>query len=218
MEGFTKRRWIAVTFVVVILPISLLTTFKLTHILPEVIIAETIERDAVSWNMTRPMGDTAIDEEIKNVYCDEASVELGIYLHSYHRDWSRYGYNDTIAFRVVAATNTTMGFVYSVVIKFSHVDDYSMLFASHENYNRLENLDLKEKYSSATPQREGYVVAVSINQPTDCFLEVEVDWVFIDSNDQNHKLDVTLEATYFNGTTYQRIVLPVTLQMLVPTG
>jgi len=218
LEGFNKRKWTAITLAAVILPISLLTTFKLTGIIPEPVAPETTTVDAVSWNMTQPMGDiTTIDEDVKSLYYDEASIEFNVHIHTYFHNWGRYDYNDVVAFRVSAEANTTVGFIYSVTIKFFQLDSNSVLFWYYDNdrYDRLENLTLKEKYSSATPQREGYVTAFSINQPEHCLLEGEADWVLTYSEDQNYEVSVTLEVIYFNGSSYQKVVMPIQLMVKI---
>jgi hypothetical protein len=220
LEGPVRRKWIAITLAAVVLPLSLLTMFKLTGVIPESITLEkTIVRDTVRWNMTQPMGDiTTIDEDVKSLYYDEASIEFNVHIHTYFHNWGRYDYNDVVAFRVSAEANTTVGFIYSVTIKFFQLDSNSVLFWYYDNdrfSDRLENLTLKEEYGSVTPQKEGYVTAVSMNQPDHCLLEVEVDWVLTYSNDLSHEVNVTLEVIYFNGSSYQKVVMPIQLMVKI---
>jgi hypothetical protein len=226
LEGFGKRKWIAITFVAIILPISLLTTFKLTGIIPEPTVSEIITVDSVNWNMTRPLnpdgGYCNIGETVENTYVNnEVAVGLCVnaaeYVHDPSPEVGPYFGRDGVGFAVFANFSIPKGFGVSLVVKYLPTDDNATVYVETSDYAVIqENVSVTDIRWFGTNENEAYAKAEILNSP--CYLNIDAYWVFDDQNSIDHTLNVTLEATYFNGTTYRRIVLPVTLQILIPVG
>ena len=80
-----SSKWASLALLSIIVPVSLLATFRLTGVLPEPPKPETITVETVSWNMSRPSDFTTVDERVENVYADDvALVRLGIFIGGYY--------------------------------------------------------------------------------------------------------------------------------------
>lgn len=219
----TNRRWISLALMSVIVPISLLATFRLTGILPEPPTPETINVETVPWNMSRPVNVDiiTIDKWTKNSYTDNiAFIELSIQFVGYWENkpgwWPSDGDDDAIYLRIVATANVSEGFIYSMIIKFPEVDADAVLYID-QNKGFRELINLKEGLISwSSKYKKGaYFEALAFNQPKDALLSIMAYWVLQDQNNIDHWLTVTLETTLFNGTAYQKMIMPMRLGVLV---
>lgn len=221
MEGFTKRKWLSVTLLAVILPMSLLVTFRLTGIMKEPPTPEVIMGGTVSWNITKQQKSVTLDEAVENLYqSDDAfvSVTFVVPIGSYivHPSQGRYPYKDSIDFGIEASVNASLGFIHSVHVNFSRTDrNSSLLIYRDPDLVETYNLDILRHDLWATPSSEGHVMAKAANQTNHAFLRIWADWVFL-SKEANHSITVTLETTVFNGTSYIRIVMPIQLGVNAP--
>jgi len=225
LEGFAKRKWVAITLAAVILPMSLLTTFKLTGIIPESQTPEIITVDAVNWNMTRslhPGGIYDIGETVENIYAtNEVAVMLRVDVCSYVDDpdpvVGPYFGRDGVCFTLSANFSIPKGFGVSLVVKYLPADDNATVYVQTSNWAVIkENISVTGIKWFGTSENEAYTKAEILNSP--CCLDTQAYWVFDDQNTIDHTLNVALEATYFNGTTYQKIVLPVALHIFPDAG
>lgn len=139
----SKRKWLPITILAVVIPIGLLTAFKLTGIIPEPpTIAETILCDPVAWNMTRPTkqlippGVTIIrwiNNTYKNVQ-DEAYINFSIMVIKYYENdpgAPAYG-NDYVKLRIVATANSRRGVNYHRSIR----DPDYRWYEAYENFSQ----------------------------------------------------------------------------------
>jgi hypothetical protein len=54
-----------------------------------------------------------------------------------------------------------------------------------------------------------YFEATAVDQARDCSLGALVAWVFLDDKTADHGIVATFETTYFNGTVYKQINIPM---------
>ena len=215
----TFPKWASLALLSVIVPVSLLVTFRLTGVLPEPRTPETITVETVSWNMSRPADIVTIDEWVKNSYTENlASIDLSIHVQEYYEDdpdFPAWG-DDYVKLRVVGDINISDGYVHSLVIRFPKTDSHTTLYIErHPEAIRLDNLKLERIRGSATDKKEAYLETTSLNQPKNCSLKILSYWVLQDRNNLNHWITVTFEATYYNGTTWKKIEIPIQLGVLV---
>lgn len=78
----------------------------------------------------------------------------------------------------------------------------------------LHNLQLVGSRNAWSGTREAFILTTAKDSPKDCRLVFNVDWIFI-NQDVDDNVTATLETTYFNGTTYRKILMP--LQFLLRT-
>ena len=216
----TFPKWSSLALLSVIVPVSLLVTFRLTGVLPEPPTPETITVETVSWNMSRPADIVTIDEWVKNSYLDEiVSASLSVHVAGYRENWPILpsdGDDDIIDLGIVADVNVSDGFVRSLVVRFPKTDSHTTLYIErHPETIRLDNLKLERIRDPATERREAYLETTGLNQPKNCSLEILSFWVLQDRNNLNHWITVTFEATYYNGTTWKKIEIPIQLGVVV---
>jgi hypothetical protein len=78
MSALIRNKWLSLSLLAIILPISILTTLKFSGLLvqPQ---PETIMVDAVDWEMERPLYTVNMAENVKIIYADDvvsASLRL----------------------------------------------------------------------------------------------------------------------------------------------
>ena len=235
----TGRRWIALSLLAVVLPVSLLATLRLTGILtgilPEPL--ETITVDTVSWQMDRPELDYAdslhINETIQNGYSNnDTTIGIAVHLFDYVEDWNEIPYGrhkDGIAFRVDVAAAVAEGFESFFVVRFRAVDAYSTIYIERQ-FGNVSGQYLATYNATIIALRavskewmdghwhnvgEAYVKAESTS--SQCGLRGQIHWVFNDQNTEDHQLEASLEFTYFNQTASQKTVMPIILEMPIST-
>lgn len=216
MGALTKHKWVSIVLLSVVLPISLLVTFRLTGILPEPPQPETILVEAKSWNGERtPMAYT-FNEWIDNYYYDNvASIELQVGVGTYHNGslgggwgWTIYDY---LNLKIIATANTSEGFIHSMKIEFSKGSDYTSGIAVRHYIDALfvlHNLTLQKVCDSWAGTSEAYLITIGDNKPKECQLISSIDWIFFNQN-VDDDVTITLKTLYFNGTAYKKIVTPL---------
>ena len=219
------QKWFSISLLAVVLPMSLLATFRLTGILPEPPTPETIEVEPVSWQMDRPSGHVYVNERVENNYTShEVSARIGAYVTSYQEN-SRsipfaYGHTgrDGVIFTPYVNVTFAQGLMESILIKFRLLEANASIFIEvyHEESIYVINPPLEEYNTSVTDIKwyaenldTAFIKAQALRSP--CGLQTQVYWIFHDENDQAHQLEVTLEIIYFDETTYQKITVPIIL-------
>jgi len=199
----------------IVVPVSLLTTFRLTGVLREPPTPETITIDEVLWQMERPSKYTHIEENAENAYTDDAiSITASVSIHSYFENgladpyWNR----DGIAFRVNINTTTLEGSIASIVVKFLPSDVNSTIYIN-PTFSSYYNVILTRIKGIGSSTGVNYIEAKVSGSP--CSMRLPSYWVFTDQNLENHLLRVNVEVTYFNRTTYRKIVAPIILEVLI---
>lgn len=214
-----RRRWTSIAILFIIVPIGLLVTFRLTGILHEPLNPEVVMVEVVEWNMSRPMEKTDISDRIINFYDDDiVSVNFTTCIEKYHEEWIGIPYSgcDVIRMTLVVATNVNEGYVHSIVIKFSQMDDNAFLdICEDPDWIELQNIQLQVIQDSYKID-EVYIQACTANRTNWCELRIIAFWVFSDENNMDHFMTITSEATYFNGTTYCKVIIPIQLKVYIP--
>ena len=218
LGAFDVRSWKVALFLVVIVPVGLLATFRLTGVLHEPLTPETITVDAVSWNMNRPAEYVILNEIVRNSYVDgAASANLSFIAWTYCEDELSYPYynKDHIKSGIIATVNVSEGFVYSVIVRFSMSDVYAFLdIIEDPDFVKLDNL-VKKEISNNINSCEALLKTVAVNEASYCSLEIWVFWIFLDQNSADHLVTVDLEVTYFNGSVYKRVIVPIMLEVVI---
>jgi hypothetical protein len=216
----------------IIIPVSLLAAFRVTGVLPEPPKRETITAEPVSWQMDRPILDPsrslAIDEAIRNGYSNnDTTMSIDVRLYHYLEDWGEIPFgkhDDGITFKVNITATVAEGLNASFTVKFHTVDSYSTIFVSgpHESlfvYNTsvTEMRLVSREWTSEGWHNLGEAYVKAESTGSRCTLRTQIAWVFNDLNAEDHQLEVSLEFTYFNQTTTQKIVVPTILDMPIST-
>lgn len=218
MKFSAERKWISLAFIAALLPISLLVTFRLTGMLPEPQTPETITVEAVSWNMSRPSTTMSfLGMRVKNLFSDYmTSVESSVHITSYKENSELFG--DCIWFSVNATAQLQKGFIHSMFIRLSGMDPDAVLYIHLLGpWPKMHNLKTESIVTGGTENREAYIRATRLDRSANCSLEIVISWHFLDIKENNisHWTTVTLEATYFNGTVYRKVIIPIRIGVLV---
>jgi hypothetical protein len=204
----------------IVVPISLLVTFRLTGVLREPpTISQSITVDIVSWNTSRPTKYVDLDEKVENSYIDDIiSTNLTVSVVGYSENqlgFPSWG-GDFVKLDIIATVDTSIGFIHLINIRFSRTDVYAFLnIVDDPDAIELENL-AKKQLKDGTWSNEGQFIASPVNETNWCSLRIAVFWVLFDENDTNHLETIMLETTYFDGTAFRKINVPTQLEVLVP--
>jgi len=217
MEWTQNRKWFTIALIGVLAPVSLLTAFKITGIIPESQTPETMVVDAVGTNVTRPSQLTTFARWVENNYSDGVTfVALKVAIGTYHVGDPSYKPYDWLNLKIVATANTTQGFIHSMVIRFVRADVQSRINILTDSLLLIAyNLSI-EKVKDRPITDASYITTVALGKPNNCNLTSCIDWVFTDARNQNHTLTITLETTIYNGTAYKKMALPIQTGVLIP--
>jgi len=219
------KKWLAASILAIVLPISLLATFKFTGILPEPQKPEMFSVHSIGWNMSRPSGDDVeISKWLENSYSDGmVSASLSVNIAKYYENDPGYpAYdNDYVKLGIIVVASVSHGLVYSTVIRFSTTDAYAFVSIPvmavggglHPSLE-LHNLKLNKFTDIGTNEREAYVETLSENKPENCSASMLAYWIFVDEEKTTHFVTVSFEITYYDGTAYKRVEIPINLGVL----
>jgi len=215
LELNAQRKWFAVAFAALILPISLLTTLKLTGIILEPQQPETTTLEHVTWRMERPLGDMEFDEKINVNYLfdDMLSMDVNVFIHVFSEAWGFLDV-DNLIFSLSLNLTSTQKHVSSIKITYEPITFNSTLFIGRNDCEIEKlNVTIKEMRNTGEYEDRAYVAFNVLNVP--CYLKTQCYWAFWNDNTKNyeHMLQIILEVVYFNGTVYKKAVVPIVLWM-----
>lgn len=214
-----NRDWKALMLLSIALPMGLLATFRIAGITREPTTARVEEvAGSVNWSMKRPAETCRIDDKVTNIYLN-ASVLINFtvwvvrYSENYEYPPSNGG--DYVDLGVYASGNVSNGFIYSMNVTFLNLDKKTCLVFKRTvpSYDILDNLKISKIGASIWGDGDAYFETIASNQPQNCSLKTWSVWVFSDENSVDHRTDSLLETIYYDGDTYQKIVVPITLEM-----
>ena len=209
--------WKATLILSIMLPVSLLATFKMSGVLTEPQTPETVILEAVTWNMTRPTSFFTVDELVNNSYMDNDNrlLSAGVHFEEYFENmlgWPSDGDDDVQLVGIHISVSVSVGFVCSFVANFSDLDDHAcVIFQTTASSMQLQNFTVKR---IVNPLTSACLWASANNQSKEASLSALVYWVFLDQNNADHWMTVDFEITYFNGTAYRRVIMPFVLNVL----
>lgn len=211
-----ERKWQVALLFSIIVPVGMLTGLGLRGLLNKPAISQTINLDAVSWNMTRPANLLVINKSLENVYADETILlKFSLYIWEYEENKPWIGENVEFIPRLVV--NLTRGHVDFLTIKFSGIDNASHLdiipgpIGSFLWVKNLQINAIEDSWKTSQP----YVAATAVGKPKDCSIDITTFWIFSDKNSQDHMLTATLELVYFDGDVYKKVVAPIQFGVLL---
>ena len=201
-----------------LVPVSLLATFRIVGVIPEPElephVSETITLETMQWQMERPQTLVGFDDNARSVYADDfLSISVDVRIYVDNDDWSGDFLEGWALFS---------GSISTVVARFQPIDPDSIIDIDEEVFQNppryptaVANMTLVDVKGVGTNSTEAYARAKATSSPSS--LAVVTYWLFYDviENNKDHKLKMTFEVTYFNGTVYRRILAPVTLEVLV---
>lgn len=216
MASPSSRKWLSLAVLATIIPISLLTTFKLTGIIREPpTIAKTIEAEKVNWNMTRPSQTLSLHNEWAENYFSEDMILIRFTAHVSPYMENDESWGDSLWMTVNGTVEVQKGFIHSMCIRFSQTDDQAFLsIHKFPPWSKTHNLNIAELVTLGSNTQEAYTSAICVDQPENSSFEIMVSWHFLDPNSVSHWITASLETVYFNGTAYRKVIMPIQLGVL----
>lgn len=216
MEGLSKRKWVSLTLLSIVVPMSLLATFRLTGILQEpMTISETIMLDAVQWEFERPDHYVYLDDKLEALYInDELSATLRVVMGTYTDNAVAYSGADvvTMGIEINSATINPKGFIerVHVVLRKDYKTSIDWI-NTNLDFKNLSLVNLAEGYERST---RAYIGLAGVNHTRSVYLWATGTWILLTSKDQTHQMEVVYELTYYNGTAYKKIIQPFQLKII----
>jgi hypothetical protein len=211
------KNWKTVFLLSIIVPVSLLATFKITGIIKEpMAITETVTLEAVGKQIV-------IEEPHKNEYHifdinappftnDEALFNLKTQVQFW---WSRMKISSShciLDMYMNASVNS--GFIQSFFAVFNSSIGSSLSWPEPEF--DFQNLSLTQK---ADGRGSAFVELAGINWPAEVSLHAEFVWgVLDDSENATNTLNAEFQLTYYNGTTFKKVVQPFSITYVTSTA
>lgn len=171
-----------------------------------------IEVEAITWNMTRPegWGETAwveLNDIVLNSYASHNTfikLELDVYELGRPSD-----YYEQMIIGFNATATVTEGFIHSLRIKFdTESPNASVDIYEDPDSFKTRNVEIRQIVDD---EGEYFVDAQALGKPESCKLKMQLYWLLFDRNTADQTMVATLEATYFNGTAYEKAVIPIRL-------
>lgn len=213
-----NKKWLSLSLIAIVLPISLLTALKFGGVLVEPQQPETMTQYAVDWTMERPSYYTTIGHKFNNSYLtDEIDGEIGLYVQEYFENALTlpFGGRDGVAFGIDINTTILKGSGVSLAIKCHATNGNSTLYICdwdrQLHYSNVSIVEMKQ----IGGYDEAYIKASILSSPS--FIQDQCYWTFNTDAPENHTLNVSLEVLYFNGVSYQKVVLPLNLSVISKT-
>lgn len=218
--GFSyNRKLLSLALLGIILPMGLLTTFKLTGILKESpTITETTTLDVVRWSSEQIFCLINIGDMVKSQYDNgEISIVHSMDIYDYNdENWGGYFGSATLSTSVNLTATVKNGFVSKVYVSFREDYENSTVgLRLEKSLIKLENLSLINYGHWLDGNVKAFFDASNANSSSSVYLRLPAYWLLgrINKVNQTRLLEVTYEVTYFNGTTYKKIVQPFHLVM-----
>jgi len=217
----------------IVIPVSLLATFRLTGILTEpkgpIVISETTTLEPVKWEFKRLDGVVNIREKIESFYNANVLINQSVFISRYE---SRFGipYGDNVSV-VILTTNITAtitdGFIESVYIVFR--EDYEPSEVNiwnpelESNLHVFSNLSIEnwadkrsENSWMLSNSTKAFILLNGVNHPNRVHYWTVLDWVLRSPLGQFHQFEIVYEVTYFDGRLYKKTAQPFLLSIIPP--
>lgn len=205
----------------IILPLGLLSTFRLSGIIKEPLtISGNKTLEAVSWSFEKPIAIIKINNSLTHIYSGDILVNSTVYIDDFHGNKWAYGGSDCITIKVDVALSVSEGFISFMNITFweDYKDSQVNLFGDDawpKYFVQVENLSIVRHYDMGFLRGRGlkaFVELAGLNNPKSVSFECFADWVLRSPQNYTNKLEIMFELVYFNGTAYNRIMQPFLLE------
>jgi hypothetical protein len=217
----SHRKWVlSVTVLAVIVPVSLaflsFNGFFSQSPTPESMAAET-----VMWEIERPSELLDVHQIVKNLYVDEvANFNLTLRVDNYGQEDWLYG-GDTLCLGVYVASRVENGFVKNVnVTLYNDTQPSQVVWFELVEKGQFDNLSVVDySYFVASEQYvKSFVNLKGINKPSIVYFNSYLFWILRTANNESHRITVSSEITYYNGTAYKKVALPIVLRVIADDG
>lgn len=202
----------------IVVPVSLLTTLRLTGILQgPTAISETTTLEAVRWEFERTQPFQTIGKKLDVTYVqDGLSTKLRLLICNFV-DGSPSDFCDSFMTMSLAVNSTAINpnaFVKNVDVVFNEYSQPSTVNWEDTclDFKNLSLVALSSGYGGEQYEK-AFVRLSNQNNAEEVSFSVLVMWYLWTSNTLAHQAEITYELTYFNGTDYKKIIQPFQLKI-----
>lgn len=215
MRSLNGREWSAVFILSIVVPVGLLTTFRLTGIVQEpATITETITLEPARWESEPILYNIDIWDVLETTYNNsEISLAQSILVEDYSDEVLAFDGSNTLTVCANTTATATNGYIYEVYWSFR--EDYENsrvdLLWGEKWRVKLGNLSLISYVHWLNGDAKAFFDAGNANGSSSVYLWFPgIHWVLrsINSRNETRLLEITCEVTYFNGSTFKKIVQP----------
>ncbi len=215
MELTERKKQISLVLLSIIVPMSLLGTFRLTGILKEPTkVAETITLETIEWEFERINQSADIFYVVEALHDDNGfAVNQRIHIWDYvNRPLAWSGSTITMVVELNSNTTSQNGYIESVYValykdQLSTVDWVRPL-------SRFGNLSIVEQAVGYEWSTKADLRLTSVKHSRSVKFSAMVVWSLLTPNNQSHQMDVLYELIYYNGTAYKKITQPFQLKVM----
>jgi len=222
IEQRSRRKWvISAAILAVIVPVSLVV-LSLNGFFSHQPLVEEVVAETVAWEIERPSELLSVNQVTENIYeNEEAFSNLTVHIYNYcEEDWE-YGSCDTLGMGVSVDANVEAGFVENVNVTFyDDIQPSKVYWFELEERGWFDNLSVVD-YSHCRASEEHVEASVymnGVNQPRHTHFKASLTWKLKTANNESHQITVSSEITYYNGTAYRKVVLPIFLRVIADAG
>jgi len=192
----------------IIVPVGLLTSFRLTGILQgPITISETITLETIEWTFERPDHDAGIFDVVEAFYNNDGlTANPKIHIWDYvDRPYGGYYFDSLYMVISINSTITNQdGFIESVYVVLNK--DQSSQIDWMDTEFHFENLSLVERVEGYKSNTKAHVKLTGANQSNSVYFSSRINWSLLTPNNQTHQMEVAYELTYYNGTVFKKVV------------
>lgn len=204
------KNWKASLLLSIIIPMSLLATFRITGVLQGPIMVSEVETlETIVWKTEKPHYGIRMRwmNGLTSVHDGEIKLFQEVVMADYE-DLSFYG-SDLFHVGVNMTASTSNGYIHSICLDIAdkeHVEARIMFWS--QSYFTLQNLSIVSSKGLAREVQTAFMDLAGINHSTQVSLVIPFYWILYGPFNQTDILKVHSEVTYYNGSAYNKIVQP----------
>ena len=210
------KNWKASLLLSIIIPMSLLATFRITGVLQGPIVVSEVETlETIMWETERPDEVISLDNSVNSTYEGEIKLFQEIFVGHYVDVAGKYGGSDYIMLCINITASTLNGYMQNIRLTLRDQYEKAQLHIPEDKINPAKYDNPPSKYIKNLTvtdyehwAREVFADLAGINSPKTASFWISADWILQSSYNQTHVMEAIFETIYFNGTSYKKIVQP----------
>lgn len=214
MDISNLKTWKTMLLLSILVPVSLLTGFKLTGLIAEQqTIAETTTLKPIYWEFPRINGtaDVHMNDVLQATYA-AGGLSAMFLLKMGEYDPKLFGLYEALVMciNVTLSVTNSKAFVKSVCITF-HEDFKSSAVLWFKQDFKCSNLQILGIGDGWKVPEKAFINLSDINRSGDAYFFGVLVWELFSPQNYTHLMEVSFEITYYNGTMFKRLVQPFQL-------
>ncbi|MGD8506788.1 MAG: hypothetical protein PVF15_09025 [Candidatus Bathyarchaeota archaeon] len=216
-----RHMWKPLALLSIVVPISLLVTFRLSGILQQPTDPERITLEPATLIISRPSETTErINKSAQNEWTQNGvSVTARIHVFAYLEGaasapfWSR----DGLTLKTYVNASSTNGYFSSMLMSLHPLDNDSLVFLDLNPWSlKALNCSIVNIRDFGVNETDAYIKCNVLN--SSCSVCDQIFWVFLDEKNEAHEIRITVEATYTVEAAIKVIAIPLTLRITATEG